>query len=103
MKSTPFTGGPNIPDPGQNRALSPFNEVECLAQCLLLPLGAGPGRGRLCRHYNTARYHESLNNLTPADVFFGRTEEVLTQRERTKRRILLARRKTHLRAEVYAS
>jgi transposase InsO family protein len=23
-------------------------------------------------YYNNYRYHESLNNLTPADVFYGR-------------------------------
>jgi putative transposase len=54
-------------------------------------------------YYNTQRYHESLDNLTPADVFFGRTQEVLTQRELTKRRTLLERRRAHLLAAAVLS
>ena len=42
--------------------------------------------------YNHERYHESLNNLTPADLYFGRAQEVLTQRDRIKRRTLQHRR-----------
>ncbi len=43
-------------------------------------------------HYNHQRYHESLNNLTPADVYFGRGQTILLQRERTKRKTLETRR-----------
>lgn len=35
-------------------------------------------------NYNEKRYHESLKNLTPADVYFGRTEQILRKREQVK-------------------
>jgi len=41
--------------------------------------------GRYVEYYNNHRYHESLENLTPADVYFGRKREQLTMRERIKR------------------
>jgi putative transposase len=46
-------------------------------------------------HYNHARYHESLDNLTPADVYFGRAETVLLERERIKRQTIANRRLQH--------
>ncbi|WP_227272576.1 integrase core domain-containing protein, partial [Roseobacter weihaiensis] len=33
-------------------------------------------------HYNHRRYHESLGNLTPADVYFGRSEGILKERRK---------------------
>ena len=35
-------------------------------------------------NYNEKRYHESLKNLTPADVYFGRTDQILRKREQIK-------------------
>ena len=46
-------------------------------------------------HYNHKRYHESLNNLIPADVYFGRGEAVLRERERIKRQTIQQRRLLH--------
>ena len=43
-------------------------------------------------YYNNRRYHESLDNLTPADVYFGREKEVLSKREEIKQRTLQMRR-----------
>ena len=46
-------------------------------------------------HYNHRRYHESLNNLTPADVYFGRGQTILLERERIKRQTIHTRRLIH--------
>ena len=46
-------------------------------------------------HYNHGRYHESLGNLTPADVYFGRGETILLERERIKRQTIANRRLQH--------
>ena len=43
-------------------------------------------------YYNHQRYHESLNNLTPADVFYGRGQSILSEREKIKWRTLTLRR-----------
>jgi len=49
-------------------------------------------------HYNHRRYHESLDNLTPADVYFGRGKTILLQRERIKRKTIEQRRLQHHKA-----
>ncbi len=51
--------------------------------------------GAFVDHYNQQRYHESLGNLTPADVYSGRGSTILRERERIKRRTILQRRLQH--------
>ncbi|NQY62084.1 IS3 family transposase [Cognatishimia sp.] len=46
-------------------------------------------------YYNHQRFHESINNVTPADVYFGRDKAILKQRERIKQNTLEARRLHH--------
>ncbi len=51
--------------------------------------------GRFVEYYNHQRYHESLKNLTPADVYFGRGQTILLKRERIKRDTIKNRRLQH--------
>lgn len=46
-------------------------------------------------YYNQQRYHESLNNLTPADVYHGRATRILKERAQIKRQTIIARRKNY--------
>jgi putative transposase len=45
--------------------------------------------------YKNTRYHESLGNLTPADVFFGRDQAIIESRRRIKEATFRARRLAH--------
>ena len=48
--------------------------------------------GDFVAYYNHLRYHESIANLTPADVYFGRGQTILLERERIKRHTIENRR-----------
>jgi putative transposase len=47
-------------------------------------------------YYNNNRYHESLNNVTPADVYFGRERQILRKRALMKQKTMKNRRKLNL-------
>jgi putative transposase len=51
--------------------------------------------GAFVEHYNHVRCHESIDNLTPADVYFGRAEAILAERKRIKRTTIANRRLQH--------
>ena len=46
-------------------------------------------------YYNNCRYHESLSNLTPADIYFGRGQSILTRRRKIKPKTIELRRRLH--------
>ncbi|RKF20708.1 IS3 family transposase [Altericroceibacterium spongiae] len=48
-------------------------------------------------HYNHRRYHESLDNVTPADTYLGKAPAIIKQRERIKRQTIEHRRLQHRR------
>jgi putative transposase len=51
--------------------------------------------GTFIEYYNNDRYHESLNNVTPADVYFGRDKAIIRERKRIKRNTINQRRLQH--------
>lgn len=51
--------------------------------------------GAFVEHYNHRRYHESIGNLTPADVYFGRAASILSERSKIKQQTIRQRRLLH--------
>jgi transposase InsO family protein len=46
-------------------------------------------------YYNNCRYHESLGNLTPADIYCGRGPTILARRQTIKHQTIELRRRLH--------
>ena len=40
--------------------------------------------GAFVDHYNNHRYHESLNNVTPAEAYYGRATAIIERRKKSK-------------------
>jgi transposase InsO family protein len=51
--------------------------------------------GTFVDHYNRHRYHESLQNLTPADVYYGRGAKILKMREEIRKQTVRKHRLQH--------
>ena len=54
--------------------------------------------GEFVDYYNHQRYHESLDNVTSADMFYGRYEQIINRRQLIKQQTLQRRRKENLMA-----
>jgi len=46
-------------------------------------------------YYNHQRYHEAIDNVTPADKFYGRDDLVLERREKVRRETMKVRRELY--------
>ena len=53
--------------------------------------------GAFVERYNYHRYHESIANLTPADVYFGRDQTIIERRRKIKELTIQKRRLDHRR------
>lgn len=51
--------------------------------------------GAFVERYYHVRCHESIDNVTPADVYFGRSETILAERKRIKLANIVNRRLLH--------
>ena len=51
--------------------------------------------GAFVDYYNHQRYHESLNNVTPADVYYGRDKSIIRERKKIKIMTIKNRRLQH--------
>ena len=51
-------------------------------------------------YYNSERYHEALDNVTPADAYLGRKYAVVLEREKIEKRTMRKRKKDYLAARA---
>ena len=56
--------------------------------------------GEFVDYYNNEPYHESLNNTTPADVYFGREKQIMEKRKEVKRKTMKTRKRDYLKCVI---
>lgn len=47
---------------------------------------------RFCKNYNNNRYREAMGNLTPKDVYYGRSDKTVEKRAILKQETLTKKR-----------
>jgi hypothetical protein len=70
-----------------------------LSEFYYLPQQLEQRIGEWVEYYNYHRYHESLDNLTPADAFFDHVQKKLRQRKKQKL-TLAERRKSYIHQQL---
>ena len=81
--------------PARIRAPTPLKNVVTLEH-YYTPWAVERAVARFVEDYNHRRYHEALQNVTPADVFHGRQAAILARRARIKQRTLQQRKRENL-------
>ena len=75
-------------------------ENQVLLEHYYLPGDLERRMGQFVDYYNHGRYHESPDNLTPADVFYGRRQQILNKRDNIKLKTLALRKQMHYRKQL---
>ena len=83
---------------GQWRLLC-FSGIEGIAHTRCRPYHPMT-QGKIERYH---RYHEALNNLIPVDVYYGNGREILTRREKIKKKTMIQRRRYNCSLKVASS
>ncbi|NBJ13040.1 hypothetical protein GR304_19370 [Microvirga sp. SYSU G3D207] len=99
----PLSTGVDLDQPGgpealEDRRLCPMRVWNWVRlENSFLPGGLEAQTEAVVAHDSHRRYHENLDDLTPADVSFGRGQAILKQRKRIKRQTIQSRRLQHQR------
>ena len=86
---------PTTADPGQDRALASDAQEPHPARELLPARRSRSQIEAFVADYNHRAITRASSNLTPADVYFGRGQTILIERERIKRKTIANRRLLH--------
>lgn len=91
-------GAPNHPQTqGKIERWHQTMKNRVLLENYFLPGALEQAVGAFVEYYNHNRYHESLSNVTPADVYYGRDGAILSERRKTKEKTMKQRRLIHQR------
>ena len=88
---------PSIPTQGEIELWHQTLKSRILLENYYLPGDLEAQINAFVVYYNNQRYHETIGNLTPAQVYLGRANTILLERERIKRQTIQNRRLMHTR------
>jgi putative transposase len=78
--------------------MAPFPQNQILLENYYFPSELKQRIEEFIQYYNKRRYYESINNLTPEDVFLGRGNVILEKRNKIKLKTMAKRKRLHIKA-----
>ncbi len=69
----------------RSNAGTKHSRIECCLRITFYRVISRCRSATIIDHYNNHRYHESLNNITPADTHFGRDAAIIERRKKIKK------------------